>query len=118
MTFRTSMNSVDNASQVGESLSAGVRLSSVYADPGAKVRKSVSIMEVQSRRTDTMTIAQAKKLKVGDWIHQNGDPEELLGEIHDTGYRGVIIAWPGPEFQTLYFDNTKRWELLTNPWAV
>jgi len=60
-----------------------------------------------------MKITQARKLKIGDVVHQNGDATEMLGEIHDTGYRGVTIAWPGPEFQTLYFDNEKRWALFS-----
>ena len=60
-----------------------------------------------------MTITQAKKLKIGDHVHLNGDPAEVLGEIHDIGYRGVVIEWSGPEFQTLNFDNPKRWENLT-----
>lgn len=65
-----------------------------------------------------MTIAQARKLKIGDWLHQSGDSAELLAEVHDVGYRGVTLKWPGPEYQTLYFDNAKRWETLTNVWGV
>jgi hypothetical protein len=47
---RTRMNSVDFQSQAGESVSTGAGLSSVYAASEAKVGKSISIIELQSRR--------------------------------------------------------------------
>jgi hypothetical protein len=49
--IETRTNTVLQQSQVGESLSTGVELTSVYAARKAKVEKSISIIEVRSGRT-------------------------------------------------------------------
>jgi hypothetical protein len=39
-----------------------------------------------------MTTAEAKKLKIGDCVCWNGDPNDR-GEVVEVGYLGVKIRW-------------------------
>jgi hypothetical protein len=77
---------VDFQSQAGESPSTGVGLSSVYAAFMAKVENSISIMEVQSRRTAGMTLDDFVKGK-GYTLESTGNYPKATnphtGETHE-----------------------------------
>lgn len=58
---------------------------------------------------------EAKRLKIGDKLHWNGDSDEASGEVVDIGYAGFQVRW-NDEKQTvstfLYHDPSERFQHL------
>jgi hypothetical protein len=81
--FKTRVIIVDFQSQAGESPSTGVGLSTVYAGFKAKVENSISIMEVQSRRTAYMMDREPKPapFPVGTRLRYVGETQSYTYDI-------------------------------------